>query len=1307
MKKKNFKKILLLFMISLTSVGLIKTADAAASYYVVKTSNHNFLYTTVGNAELRVYQASINGQAVETYCVDPGKSFVEGYYTVDRYLDPSTDKAVDKAVAAALYEMQTRKANGLDDTSYTAIGQLVMRWIFRQYDDAGLKNGYVPGGELATAYAAFGNVDYAQSINGNTTIIDIAKEVFEVAKKAANTPYQEAVNQNLIYSPHLTASYVEYQIGSTSRKWRVSVQSSEEAFTPEVLGEYAEHFEISCTNTTVTCTVNSKTAKVEPSGVVLEVTIDTTNWNGQDFGMQVSPAYCDPRDATTQIALLNTSNNPDYYQRMIAIVNSCGPSPITPTRTPPSRPRIPVDKPDNSNSCACEVDQSGNYTGNYLYRSYKDGKLVDSITFSLADTDKANQYGCPAAETCQKAPDDNTGNNCACLYSGGKWTGQYSYLEWRKQGSGLPIITNSQILNQNQITSDMNCPSAEECQEGEPDDQTENRCVCAQRPNGDWYYQYLQYRNGQIINQIEFPLTDQNQANVYNCPSAEECTSGESHICEIENGQHYCEDGEPCSEEEYLDQCGCREENGNYYCEDGESCSFDEYKDQCLPTNCYPTVTIPSDCQDIENNTNGNDFNGIVSDINQIETSCNPDTNQVKSCVIDSNDLLNNSFDATEYEMGYDNPYCSVWCNETYKFDLPTAQYTMSGGYFTLSLDIQGTRDCYISGADNPEEGIDREKFNQDLANAQHAVIDAWNEYNFWKEAAAVAAKAKDGNECSKCDSNPIIYTKKWDGILYDYDGGKHDNSDTQSWTAPNGVEYKGTYSSGKASECGTTEEVKDPVTGAISGGDKTCSDSGSNGDDPDTGTGEDGDVNHNKFRDAAKEDLIEAINALNNIIKQYNDCAGQTISNSSDLYTLDVSEFSSTGWDNDMKFDPKVEFTYYEDYLKNIGGTFSGSGSPETSSDYFSCTGDVDEQYGNCTGQTGQYQADESILTCDEDGCSRKNIKINQASRVKISKTYSNDYHSDTDFSTYTQYGTIKVDSAGNNYLLTDLPDDAFPISLIRKTGVFPFKFTFLNIGQFNNGSNAGKLGRLMNGTSKSVITEIDTIPPYFQCNADGIDSPTTTGGYVCHYINNCPGCDFTCEEGECTIDEPECEDGECIIRCDDDDNCVFIFDGDDSTYTYRIVSLNKLFPNEEREAGYNWSNTNEKAAQTREEIERAGETAYETPQYSFTLSPSNLQHIRQYNKEVGSYTNTTTSEGDPAIVCDKAEYSSTDLNGNTNTISYNVRCQSSFLDLIESSGNRYATNVVRPDPDAASSWTLYEVKNGVYSYGIGPAWK
>ena len=88
-----------------------------------------------------------------------------------------------------------------------------------------------------------------------------------------------------------------------------------------------------------------------------------------------------------------------------------------------------------------------------------------------------------------------------------------------------------------------------------------------------------------------------------------------------------------------------------------------------------------------------------------------------------------------------------------------------------------------------------------------------------------------------------------------------------------------------------------------------------------------------------------------------------------------------------------------------------------------------------------------------------------------------------------------------------------------------------------------------------------------------------------------------------------------------------------------------------------------------------------------------------------MGSYTNTTTTEGKEAITCDTVTYKSIDLNGKTNEVNYNVRCQSSFLDLIESSGNRYATNVVMPDP--ASSWTLYEVENGTYSYGIGPAWK
>ena len=271
----------------------------------------------------------------------------------------------------------------------------------------------------------------------------------------------------------------------------------------------------------------------------------------------------------------------------------------------------------------------------------------------------------------------------------------------------------------------------------------------------------------------------------------------------------------------------------------------------------------------------------------------------------------------------------------------------------------------------------------------------------------------------------------------------------------------------------------------------------------------------------------------------------------------------------------------------------------------------------------------------------------------------------------------------------------------MIQKTGVFPFKFTFGNIGQSNSIVGENGLGRLIDNETSNSIT-VDVLSKYnepdskYKCS--GGSNSTTDGGYVCHYLNNCPGCDFTCDDdGNCEFDE--CEDGHCILECP---NCIF--DGENSNYSYRTVSLNKLFPNS-RDIGYNWSATS-KAEQTRKEIEENGETIYETPQYSYTLTPTNLKNIREYNDKAGSYTNNRTPEvingEDSAIYCETET-----INGKQ----YSVKCKSRFLDLLDNSRN-YASNVVRPNPNDNSSWTLYSntdyCPNGrCITNGLGPAWK
>lgn len=790
------------------------------------------------------------------------------------------------------------------------------------------------------------------------------------------------------------------------------------------------------------------------------------------------------------------------------------------------------------------------------------------------------------------------------------------------------------------------------------DNGNRNYCICDESTG---YYVYTD-ENG---NKTQWPEGSSRPSNVpsdVSCPGT--CTKNpeeEKHICEIVDNQHYCEDGEPCDEEEYIKDCLCN-----------------------------PVVTIPSDCNNFDT---ASTENGYISDIATTGKNCNNSNvvNQIKQCVIDNDDATGESFEATNELSG--NPYCKVWCSESYDFELPTAQYSTSGGYFTLSTTITGQRDCYVSAADDPTKPIDEEKFNQDLEEAQHAVIDAWNEYNHWKVAASINSTATpthdehsphsyecncsddgmggetcDTCHCSGVERSTTIYSKEWSYTVYNYDGTTSERSDS--------------YTSGTEANCWHN----------------SCS--------GETGTNKDSE--HIQNRNNALSTLKEKINDLNNIISQYNSCTG-AITNSSNTDLSDVKDASSTNtssWDNDMQFEPTVDFSYNEDYMKQMTGEFKQINDNE-SSDYMYCSGDADNQYNCQSGSTSSIATSpKRVLTCDDGSCSWKNFNVSTANWIRKTKKHEADYIVNDQFSTYTQYGTIKVKwdkCNGNDCLWTNLPEGSLPVSLITKTGVFPFKFTFGNIGQSNSTTS---LGRLI-GNNVSVLTAYNNLDEKYQCNGD-VPS-TTDGGYVCHYLNNCPGCDFVCDDdNNCEFEE--CEDGYCVMTCTDENDCHFIFDGANTTYNFRTVSLNNLFPND-RDIGYNWSKTS-KAEATLNEISKGlddsnPESIYETPQYSFTLTPTNLRNIREYNDEAGSFTNSTMPEAvnnvTAATVCEQKT-----ING----ITYPVKCQSTFLDLIETSGNKYATNVVRPDPDDNNSWTLFSdtdyCPNGnCLGDGIGPAWK
>ena len=731
------------------------------------------------------------------------------------------------------------------------------------------------------------------------------------------------------------------------------------------------------------------------------------------------------------------------------------------------------------------------YTFNTTYES-RDGVIYATVNMTVAndvETIYWSQFkgGCSnstvSCTTTEASGSGNTGKVVIQITQSANYDGQpygiyidSAIYDIRSSSANMIIVQGSTTTQQMLLVADgsINITSNPDFPAGgrrhRTDNEPNNYCICDESTG---YYVYTD-KNGNKTQWQEGSSRPSNVPSDISCPGT---CSANKHVCEIVGDKHYCNDGEPCSEQEYRVDCL------------GE-------------VNCTPTISMPSDCKDIEGDERFDDegYDATVSDINQIKTSCNSDTNQVKSCVLGKKDLTDQSFESTQYELGEDNPYCSIWCNETYNFNLPTAKYSTSGGYFTLSMSIKGQRDCYVSSASDPSKPIDTEKFTQDLEEAQRAVIDAWNEYSKWKTAVNIfdtfsrressgTCHCCVGNSCGTAD-DPSCCPKTggpYEHTLYYY-----------NW------DYKA-YNRNTKSETVYHEDLG--VSGSV--GCDECSDGG-----------EDGENRLEEFktnRDNAFNTLKQKITDLTTIIRQYNNCTGAITNSAYMNYIsgLTSSTADSSGWDNKMNFDPVVEFDYYEDYLNNVKGEFvMDSSDPEPlDEEYF--TGDVGETYGDeqdsnkGTSSQSSVVGTKSIFVCIESGCRNVTINVSNATWIRKTRINKADYKPNVQFSTYTQYGTVQVQSGSNNdYLWTNLPDNAFPVALIRETGVFPFKFTFYDIGQSNVN---GALGRLMNGTDKNtVLVQLSKVDEGLKCNEDDIEEPSVNAGYVCHFRNNYPGCHF-----------------------------------------------------------------------------------------------------------------------------------------------------------------------------------------------------
>ena len=642
------------------------------------------------------------------------------------------------------------------------------------------------------------------------------------------------------------------------------------------------------------------------------------------------------------------------------------------------------------------------------------------------------------------------------------------------------------------------------------------------------------------------------------------------------------------------------------------------------------------------------DFIGACTEFNSDDdivvnhVSDTKDNANLKTCLFRnySADIGKNKYQMLDQSTVVNNPYCKVSCIEEYDFKLPNAKYTTSGGYFSLSSEVSGKRTCYVnSNTQSNYNGINYTQFKADLDAASRKVVLAWNEYQHWK----VGAEQKDatrpitdsGSGCSQSDPldpNICLQTCSANG----------------SWTQYHYEWYYPTYDPDKHS----------PGRGyqsEITSGGGSCSGCSCNGSD---GTSQLG--TFAQRRDAALTTLNTRIKELKNVIRTFNNCSGVVNNGDADM--------NSTGWENNFVFDPKIQFSYDEPYqdMNGFNNTFTKVSSSGSGAVHY-CTSDVGETY-ECNGSSSVPTIGETYFSCTASNCDWFTSQISSAKYVTKEKTENATYQPKNKFSVYTPIGTIKLNEDSGLYTVLCKEENCLPVSLNTTTGAFNFKFKFSNIGQYNDTNTTG---RLMGGANNVF------------------DAADVNAGYVCQYVNNCPECDYTCVGDHCDItQDTKCPD--CPYICQ---NCIF--DGKATTYYYRTVSVNNLFPND-RELGPNWNH--EKGTYTKSIVEREGEEVYKEPEYSYKIDTNQMSRIRLFNQSVGGYLNTQMPNGENALSC----YSLT-----SNGVEYdNIYCISSFLNT---PGNTYFTEIKRNDvwtlwPDSGyfTSSTKYSVRDGV-----GPAWK
>ena len=1211
---KNKMKLLLIAigLIILVPFNVSAASCSVDTVFTVDKTAHQTstgIFYSAGEYVQNIYNTRDEaGNYYQTYCLEAGKYAPHGNtYKCKEEFDLSTPNNADTrgyyASMIKAYELAMKEGYANDKH----VMQATFRFITYEYKKA--RTAEVEH-TVNTAFVNWKTSFYGGNATGTARLEaarSIANRALEVGALAKNgMSYIDLVNGGHIWGDKwaTTVEAREYTTVANRVQYRVFINPEFDTTGAEI--DYTQ-FKFSTTNTTATVVSYNKATsfQTEPGlpayAYAYDVIIDISKWDGNPLGLTMKSYLYSPLSGQTNMMLLQSTTSTSLQNMLIVTYGT--PLKIKKNNTTTTYGGGSDHSINLDASCVLE-------NGKYYYIKYKNGSQTSKT--EVTDVNEMNRLGCPIACTIYDKK---------YICSDGK------------------VCTNEEYKKQCDVEVPDNCDSLDPNSE-----EYIRECTDACDPYITIPARCTEFNSqDKITDDITGTVGDINKvknevkACVVSSKTTEETITGttETKTSEFEN---YCGNW---SMVYYYDNSDGETTKGYAQATTGYINSAGAYK-CCAKTKVVNGNTVCFDSLTWDERLT---YSSLIGYTEMSKTSSGS-TNNITTTVIttDKKDAAGNPFLMDDGQLdsvqnkysGELNPYCKVSCKEDYSFELPGAKYTESGGYFTLSTSVTGTRDCYTSE-------IDSKLFDEDLEEARKKVIDAYNEYLKWKTGVEDSFKYKPDNDkcyiedcppidpltgtsgpcsvvCDVEDSVTIVY-KEWSWIPFNYNGGTN-----SSLSATESDGWVNCYDCGCNKKEGSETDLQNSLRSKMN---------------------------------SAKSALDNAIAEFNAIVKDYNNC--------------------TNGWDNNMNYDPTIVFDYEEYQNTNYDDTMVQVGSTDVSDDNMYCSGDTNNHYECQSGKTSSARNTTiTKFTCDANGCRNTNYTVSTAKWVRKSVTSSGEFEPKKQFSTYTPYGTIALDKTDNTYkLYTSLPAGSLPIELGSITGVYNFKFTISDIGQFNHNDEPGRLI----GNSNSVY------------QAASVDH-TAQAGYVCQYILNCdgPDCDYSCVGDNCSFDDDDkiCEGPDCTYTCI---NCIF--DGKTSTLVFRPFSLNNVFSNPDRTIGSNWSSVKGKTTKT--VIESSGEETYTTPEYSYKLTTANQNAIRKYNKQAGSYSNSlvpTTNESALSEVVISSKYK-------------NIAFESWFLN---NGDGTYFEEITRN-----KEWTLWETyckANNLScpigkSSNTGPSWK